>query len=63
MSCEISTETRTFMLMTACRLTREQSQIIKAQIGKDVTYQTMKEALKITLREDRPNDRGKILNI
>ena len=51
------------MLMTACRLTREQSQIIKGQIGKDVTYQKMKEALKMTLGEDRPGDRGNILNI
>ena len=51
------------MLMTACRLSREQSQIIKEQIGKDVTYQKMKEALKITLGEDRVGDKGSILNI
>ena len=53
-SGEISTETGAFMLMAACRLTKEQTQIIKAQIGKDVTYQKMKEALKITLGEDKP---------
>ena len=63
-SGEISTETVAFMLMTACRLTREKTQIIKVQIGKDVTYQKMKEALKITLGEDRPvGDTGNILNI
>ena len=53
-SGQISTETGAFMLMAACRLTKEQTQIIKAQIGKDVTYQKMKEALKITLGEDKP---------
>ena len=57
----ISTETGAFMLMAACRLTKEQTQIIKSQIGKDVTYQNMKEALKITLGEDKPvSDTGNI---
>ena len=55
-SGEISTETAAFMLMSACKLTKEQTQMIKGQIGKDVTYQKMKEALKITLGEDKPVD-------